>query len=207
MLSKGLGRGDDGVTLVELLVTIVVLTLIMTMLFQWLASSHTAAVASVQRGEKESELLLVHELISRDVRSARHLTESVSSSAVNYLSATRVELYVDRDLDGVPNLVIWELSGSSLTRQEFLAKSGTYPNWLFEASPFRSDLLVSDVTSTSVFAAWSETQGDVASCDASVASTLCQLGRLDVSVEATATKSLEGLVELVSSYTFRIEGI
>jgi hypothetical protein len=198
-------KDDAGVSLIELAMTVLVLGIISGIMFGWMVSSSQASNIAVKRGQKESELLVANELMGRDVRSAMHSSKVALSAAVQEFDDDEFELFTDRDLDNVPNLVVWKLAGDALTRTEYAGDPASGPAWTFGATALSSTVVVSDVLDGTVFSGWSADSGDIASCDASVDPVPCQLQRLMVRVEAQATTSPDFEVELDTTFTFRVE--
>ncbi len=198
-------KGDAGVSLIELAMTVLVLGIISGIMFGWMVSSSQASNIAVKRGQKESELLVANELMGRDVRSAMHASKVALSAAVQEFDDDQFELFTDRDLDNVPNLVVWELADGSLSRTEYLGIAGSGPAWTFDSTALSSTVVVSDVLDGTIFSGWSSDLGDIANCDASVDPVPCQLQRLMVRLEAQATTSPDFEVELDTTFTFRVE--
>ena len=104
-------RDDDGFTLVELLVTVMLLGIVMTALMTVVVTVQRTQVFQVDTSVSMDETRKAMDRMRTEVRAARRV-ETTST-------ATRLDVWVDRDQDGIQDTdeqVTYEVAGTVLHR-------------------------------------------------------------------------------------------
>ena len=139
---------DDGFTLVELLVSIVLLSLVMTMVFTAVIAGQRAANNSRTVNDLNEEARLVLNRMSRELREAQRITSVTNPLGPGYSATSDIEITFQTDFNG--NGVIEPLAADpeeltyvydySAQRLLLKAAGGTYPVLAANVAGFSIDL-------------------------------------------------------------------
>ncbi len=137
---RTLGR-DDGLTILELVMTLAILAAAFGVAYQYLYHSFAGwdRVAAVSRAEQEGRLAILR--MANEVRQAQKATEAHDAVTV---SATQLDIYVDINGDGRPELVRYRLDDGRLERAVIPAEGSQFP-YTYTGAPKSHEIVVSTV--------------------------------------------------------------
>ena len=113
MIDAARGRGEAGVTLVELLVSVTVMTVLMGIVGPMLISAMTATNRLEDTSSAVDDARLVAAQLDRELRSAQCISTPAENAEGNVLTFRTLA-------DGAQSTLTYRVSGEELTRQEEL---------------------------------------------------------------------------------------
>lgn len=137
----GGGPGENGLTLVELLLVLALLGVVLAAIFQYWQYGNASWERTAAEGRATQEARLALMRMEREVRQAQKATETRES--IHLVSSTQVEIYTDVTGDGKPELVVYRLQGDALERG-VAAPSGSHFPYTY-AEPGNWETVVSKV--------------------------------------------------------------
>jgi len=143
---------EDGFTMVELSVAMLLTVMIMTALVSVFYAFSQNAVDQGQHAELQREMRTVMSELVMDLRQAVAPSESASAYPIESLTADRIVFYTDQHESEGPERTVYErtdcLAGfCELWVTRYAAVPGTGPNWDFAETPFEESFLLGRVRS------------------------------------------------------------
>lgn len=117
-------RRRRGVTLTELVVTLLILGLVLTAVYQYFHVTQQGWERAAAASRTLDEARIAVMALDNEVRQARKAAEAHPSLVV---SGTTLDVYTDVTGDGVPELVRYRLQGGQLERGVVAASGDEYP--------------------------------------------------------------------------------
>jgi prepilin-type N-terminal cleavage/methylation domain-containing protein len=137
-------RGDDGLTLTELMVVCTLLGVILAAAWMVMSATSSMSDSLSARATSTDESQSFIDTIGRELRQANSLKSIAGTDTANSdaqaafydIQPRRIGFYVDINHDGKPERVAYYVSGTSLMRQQASAVSTTYPySWAASSTP------------------------------------------------------------------------
>ena len=126
-------REESGLSLVEMMVTILILGIALTVMYKGLSSMQRTAVGAQSRLINLDEARVLMSRITKDMRTAARLTSQ--SSPFTYAAARQVTLYANVNATSPPNRLNIFVDGQNRLIEEVVAPTGTAPNYTYTSPP------------------------------------------------------------------------
>lgn len=117
--------GENGLTLVELLLVLALLGVVLAGIFQYWQYGNASWERTAAEGRATQEARLALMRMEREVRQAQKATETKES--IHLVSSTEVEIYTDVTGDGKPEMVVYRLQGDALQRGVAAPSGSSFP--------------------------------------------------------------------------------
>ncbi len=198
-------RGDAGVSVPELLITVLVVALCMAAVMSWVVSTESATAGGVDQAMADADIGAFVEIFGRDARSAIPVSDASGAPILTSLDADTLQIHHDRDADGVPSRIVWDrpAPGEPLVRLEYAGVTGSGPDWSFEADEVARSEYFTAVVSDGVFTAVDDAGGSITTCDASTDPHGCAADGVRIALTYRGARATE--FDLVADFTFRNE--